>query len=331
MSNKALTEQFLEYCKAKGMSKLRVLKYYYSLPKIAKWLNDKPFKQVTKNDMIKLMSIIEQNSDYKEWTKNTYRTVIKRFWKWLYGDEEYPDTVRWIKVGMKKERQKLPEDLLTEDEIQKLIQTSNNIRDRVLILCLYESGCRISELLNLKIKNIQLDEYSPIIIVNGKTGSRRIRLIDKDGLLKSWLQTHPCKDNPDEYVFISLTTNRIKNKPIEYRAVVKILKALAVKSGIKKKVNPHNFRHSRATYLANKLTEAQMKQMFGWTQSSDMASVYVHLSGRDIDEPLLKMSGLLDKEQEKEQQTMKSFEERLRNDPEFRNKVAKLWLEVGKR
>lgn len=71
----------------------------------------------------------------------------------------------------------------------------------------------------------------------------------------------------------------------------KTLTTLAQRAGIKKHVHPHLFRHSRATALANKLTEAQMKEFFGWTQASEMASVYVHLSGRDVDNALLALHG----------------------------------------
>ena len=72
----------------------------------------------------------------------------------------------------------------------------------------------------------------------------------------------------------------------------KCYRKLAEKAGVKRRINPHAFRHARATYLASKLTEAQMKELFGWIQSSDMASVYVHLSGRDVDNALLRLHGL---------------------------------------
>ncbi|GAH95915.1 unnamed protein product, partial [marine sediment metagenome] len=54
---------------------------------------------------------------------------------------------------------------------------------------------------------------------------------------------------------------------------------------------PHLFRHSRATHLANVLTEAQLREFFGWTKRSEMTSIYVHLSGRDVDKALLKHYG----------------------------------------
>ncbi len=73
---------------------------------------------------------------------------------------------------------------------------------------------------------------------------------------------------------------------------------LAKKAGIKKKVNSHMFRHSRATNLATHLTEAQMKEYFGWVQSSKMVSIYVHLSGRDTDKTILRLYGKIPKEDE---------------------------------
>jgi integrase/recombinase XerD len=71
-----------------------------------------------------------------------------------------------------------------------------------------------------------------------------------------------------------------------------MLKSVIKETGIKKRVYPHLFRHSRATMLANHLTEFQMNQYFGWTQGSDMPSTYVHLSGKDLDGALLKLNGL---------------------------------------
>ena len=77
-----------------------------------------------------------------------------------------------------------------------------------------------------------------------------------------------------------------------------MLRKLAEKARVK--INPHAFRHARATHLASKLTEAQMKELFGWVQSSDMASVYVHLSGRDVDNALLRLHGLTKDKEDKD-------------------------------
>ena len=69
------------------------------------------------------------------------------------------------------------------------------------------------------------------------------------------------------------------------------MRKIAKRTGIEKNVNPHNFRHSRATDLANWMTEAQMDKFFGWILGRKMASVYIHLSGRDIDKVVLRIYG----------------------------------------
>ena len=71
-----------------------------------------------------------------------------------------------------------------------------------------------------------------------------------------------------------------------------MLHVTAIRAGIAKRVNPHSFRHARASNLANFLTEAQMKEYLGWVGDSRMASTYVHLSGRNIDNALFKLNGI---------------------------------------
>jgi hypothetical protein len=73
---------------------------------------------------------------------------------------------------------------------------------------------------------------------------------------------------------------------------------IAKKAGIKKRVYPHLFRHTRATHLAKHLTEQELKIYFGWTMGSDMPSTYVHLSGKDIEQKILQLSGIVQKEKE---------------------------------
>ncbi len=74
---------------------------------------------------------------------------------------------------------------------------------------------------------------------------------------------------------------------------------LGKEAGIKKPVNPHNFRHSRATFLAKHLTERQLREFFGW-KDYRMADIYVHLAGRDVDSALLKIYGIKMDENEKD-------------------------------
>jgi len=120
---------------------------------IARWLN-KPFEDAAKEDILKLVQKVEL-SDYSDWTKHDYKAMLKIFYRWLRGTEEYPEEVKWIRPGRRRKKI-LPEELLTEDEVKKMVQVARNQRDKAFVLVLYESGCRIGEILSLKIMNVQL-------------------------------------------------------------------------------------------------------------------------------------------------------------------------------
>lgn len=294
--NKQKIFDFYHECIVRGYSKARILKYLSTLLSLAKLLG-KPFVDARKEDIIEVIAKIEQ-SNYSDWTKHDFKSILKVFFKWLRKTEDYPEEVRWIKVTSKS-RVKLPEELLTVEEVLKMVNVAEHIRDKAFVLTLYESGCRIGELLTLQIKHVHFDKFGATLIVNGKTGQRRVRVILSTPKLNQWIENHPLKDNPNAPLWITLG----KNKRVwRYSTAKDLIKKLAEKAGIKKRVYPHLFRHSRATYLANYLTEAQMKQYFGWVQGSEMASIYVHLSGRDLDKALLRLNGLEEGREQKEEE-----------------------------
>jgi len=293
--NLQLIKQFSDSCYAEGIGKLRVMKYIYTLKNLSSMLN-KEFDKAKKKDIITLVGAIEKK-DYSDWTKHDYKVAVKKFYKWLRDTEEYPAEVKWIKTTVKRRNGKLPEGLLTEEEVKKLIEAANNSRDKALISVLYESGCRASELLSLKLKNVEFDKYGCIILVNGKTGMRRIRLITSAPYLRNLINDHLHKDDPNFPLWIVLGNNT--DKGIIYTTLRHILERVADRVNFKKDVNPHHFRHSRATFLANHLTEAQLCEYLGWVKGSDMPSTYVHMSGRDIDNAVKKIHGLIEEKEKK--------------------------------
>ncbi len=67
--------------------------------------------------------------------------------------------------------------MLTAEKVNKLIESADHIRDKAFISTLHESGCRIEELLCLQLKYVQFDKFGAVLLVNGKTGQRRVRVI----------------------------------------------------------------------------------------------------------------------------------------------------------
>jgi len=306
--NTKLIEKFLKQLFAEGISEPRVIKYANHLKIIAERIN-KNFLDVTKEDITMFLSELEQHGyipktkndksliPYSEWTKMDYKVTLKRFFRFL-GKEEL---IKDVKTTIRNNRKKLPEELLTKSEIKKMIETADHPRDKAMISLLYEGGLRIGELASLKIKNVVFDEYGAVIKVKGKTGERRVRIVSSASLLSKWIETHPERKNKNASLWINLSTN-YKNKGITYKGMSERIKKIAKKAGVDKKITPHLFRHSRATHLATMLTEAEMNEYFGWVQGSDMPATYVHLSGRDVDDKMLRIYGLKREGKEKEEE-----------------------------
>ena len=287
---------YYEFLVAQGLSIPRIAKCLHLAAKIDNVLK-KDLKKLNKSDIIKYLGWME-NSSYTEWTKKDFRVGLKKFIRWLNNDNE-PDYFKIIKSTIKNKSKLLPQEILTQKEVMKLIKYASQVRDKAIISVLYESGCRIGEILTLKLKHIVFDEYGCLLNVNGKTGVRQVRIISSTSILNQWISDNPHSNNSDSYLWCS--HKYVNNELIGYNSVKKVLEKTARRAGINKKVNPHAFRHARATHLATKLTEAQMKMYFGWTQSSKMAAVYVHLSGRDVDDAILKLHGIKKQELEKEE------------------------------
>ncbi|WP_292388591.1 tyrosine-type recombinase/integrase [Methanosarcina sp. UBA5] len=302
MSNKniKLIKNFVHSCYTEGLSDQRVLKYITTLKSIGLLMN-KDFDKVTKTDIENLLIAVNQKTQ-SEATRHDYKISLKKFYKWLYKGDE-PELTKWFTTGTKNKDRKLPEDMLTEEEIIKMINTAPNTRDKAMIGLLWDIGARIGEVGTLKIKHVKFDEYGAVIIVNGKTGPRRVRAVWSVSYLMNWLEEHPERDNPEAPLWFNLSHRKKGLENMQYGAIRMQLQRIAETAGIKKRIHTHLFRHSRATYMANHLTEAQMNIHFGWVQGSNMPSIYVHLSGRDVDQAVLKANGIEIKEEENKPKT----------------------------
>jgi integrase/recombinase XerD len=287
------------------MTPLRVVKYINQLTVVAGFalrIAGKPLGNFDRKGIEKIISQINTAS-YADNTKHDYKVAVRKYFQWLRGyDEEtgeFPEEVRWIKPENKKTRL-LPEALISGEDLNKLAQAAENLRDRAFVLLDYESGGRIGEILSRLIKHVTFDKYGAVLLVDGKTGPRRIRLIACVPALAQWLNVHPFRNDPNSPLWVGLGTVG-RNEPLSYNGARAMLGRLVKKAGINKRVYSHLMRHSRATELATFLTDAQMDEVLGWVQGSDRTATYVHLCGRDVDGALLAAMGITpDKEEKKE-------------------------------
>ena len=281
-------ESFLEYLELSGASRETRRGYVVAIKTLG--ADDKSYHDLGKEDIVRWMRKLDEKYPSPH-TRHDYRRRVKRFLRWLHnGDDRekpLPEAVACIKVG--KLRRGLGVDVLTEREVKAMVEVCESQRDRAMMFTLYESGCRAGELLSLRIRDVELDRYGAVIRVRGKTGERRMRIVAAVPDLQLWLNMYPRADNPDAPLW---PRTRDPNKAIGVTNLGHLVKRYTAKAGINKRVHPHVFRHSRATHLANVFTDAQMRVYFGWTKDSEIPSIYVHLSGRDVDATLLRHYGM---------------------------------------
>jgi integrase/recombinase XerD len=291
--NKAKIQEFLDYLETQEISLPRRIRYLQNLSKLAALLQVN-FDRATRNQ-IEAVILKHGRFDLADETKIQFKIMTKRFYRWLKdpNDEEYPPEVKWIKTTSRNPVLPNPEDILSEKDVEALLNAAEYSRDKAFVAMLFDLGTRVGEFLSIQRKNIVFDELGAVLVVDGKTGQRRQRLIMSVPFVAKWLNDHPDK-RPEAPLWVHHAQVCHEEGPValDYYAARKLLMRLQRKAGIQKPLNPHAFRHARATHLANYLTEAQLKKIFGWTQNSRMPGRYVHLSGKDVDEALLRVHGL---------------------------------------
>ena len=133
------------------------------------------------------------------------------------------------------------------------------------------------------------DELSYIMVpIRGKTGMRRVPIVFSVPYLSNYLNTSGLAQRIYSPLFLTSF-----NAPLNYPAVRKLFRDLKERTGIKKRIHPHLFRHSRATaYAKLGLSDQQLKTYFGWVGDSKMVATYTHLAGTDIDDAIIEANNL---------------------------------------
>ena len=214
---------------------------------------------------------------------------IKGFYKYLSYENlisvDPSELIELPRLG-----RKLP-DTLSIHEIDQLFETidmskASGPRDRAMAETIYSAGLRVSELVNLKISNIYED--IGFLRILGKGNKERLTPIGKSALkfIKSYqseVRNHmQIKSGHEDYLFL----NRFGNK-ISRVSVFNLIKNLALRAGINKKISPHTFRHSYATHLIEGGADLRAVQEMLGHESITTTEIYTHLD-RDYLKQIIK-------------------------------------------
>lgn len=325
-------KRFIRHLNLTDIGEKRQYFYAVRLRKVYEIMQES-FLNPTKDDIMELMDTLKHR-DYEENTVEDYKTTIKRFYKWLLNDDEgFPPEVAWIKRKSRIGRTKKPEDLITENEINSLIDNCTNSRDRALFSLLYDSGCRIGEILTLRIKDLIFDNYGGIVKVTGKTGFRNVRIFGNSTIyLRNWLDSHPDQNNPDSWLFCGYAYKTTIKKQMTYDDVHSALRKALKRAGITKRIHPHLFRHTRASIIAQKSVPTSIfESEMGWIPGSRQVRTYVHLTGKQVDDRFLEAMGIKKKEENHEEIRPKICPRCGESNVSTSSKCRKCWLPLNEK
>ncbi len=299
-----------------------------------KALHNKPLLEITRDDILSYLESLRKPEDIDPLHKwigsyNLKRDCLAKFFKWLYNPDiaakDRPIPVVWRNIPRLKRKEQsiyLPSDLWTQEEDFLFLRYCPSKRDRCYHAISRDASARPHEILGMKVRSVHFkltddEKQYAEVLVNGKTGSRYIPLIDSIPYLKDWIDSHPQPGNPNALLIPSLNHSTFGRK-MSQRAIYMIYKRYKtdffprlledpnappedknkIKELLKNPWNPFIRRHSALTEKSKILKEHTLRQHAGWSPRSQMHMKYLHYYGNESSESLLESYGIITKNQQ---------------------------------
>ena len=282
----------MDYLRSRNSSPETLRAYREDLTQFIRFLKKEKITTPQKVDTLAMRGfIVALRQDYKLKNVSLARKIAacRSFFKWL-NKMEIISTNPTDVLRTPKLEKKLP-DFLTESEFEKLIATPDTtklggLRDRAIMEALYSSGARISELVNLKLKDI--DFNNGVMHVYGKGRQERLALLGKPALkaieiylearnrepVRGSRQGKKQKTDGSAYLFLNLRGGRLTDRSIR-RGII----AYARYAGLPaRKISPHTLRHSFATHLLNHGADLRSVQELLGHKNISTTQIYTHVT-----------------------------------------------------
>ena len=210
-NNRKLIESFQNYLFSMGSGNARVAKLSNQLIKVAtfeengKRVFPADFDTAKRNDILNLVSFLNRMESLSDATKSDYRRAIKQFYRWykeedtkLYSEDasvrmQAQRRYQYIEKDVKREykvKQIDPAEVLQDEEIHHVVTKGcKTIKEKAVLKFLHEVGVRPGELINFRVKDIDIRKKWGVAYVDGKTGRRPVQFIRSKPYVVQWLET----------------------------------------------------------------------------------------------------------------------------------------------
>lgn len=267
-ANRTLLNNFYKYLKGKRYSESTVHTYSQLVADFVEFYNNEAIENLNNRSVEHYIETIYVKRNYAINTQRQFISAMKLFVV-FYRDSKIND----LELQRPKKARILP-NVLSYIEIIRLIQVTKNLKHRMVIALIYSSGLRISELINLKVADLEIDRRQ-IFIKNAKGKKDRYVSLAESilPLLKNYLMTY----SPKEYLIEGQHGLKYSDSSIR-----KFLKHSCKLAKIKKLVSPHTLRHSYATHLLEQgVNLRHIQELLGHARP-ETTMVYTHVARKDL-------------------------------------------------
>jgi len=251
--------EFLEWLKVVKKRNNRTIKQYASILR-----EFRRFEPITEKSWRRYLETITKN---KPTTQRNKLTVVKMYLNWKVDNGLLATRTRFWNQAEPSKSKPLPKALELE-EVQAIINATNDQYYRAVFSLLANTGMRVSELLNLQKDDVVLTAKSAKIFIRGKGNKERVVKVDKR-------------------IVEQAIKAGVLDRKVSPRAIEKAIKKAAEKAGIKKKVTPHMLRHSFAVALVEQGVPINKVQALLGHASLAITGVYLTIAADNFEVPIL--------------------------------------------
>jgi integrase/recombinase XerD len=285
LKNNTLSElvaEYLEHVRASGRSAATVSQYRFALLVFLRFCEREGLEtpdQLTRREVDRYSAWLRDQPGSKgrplaEVSANTYLRSLNLLLGWL---GEQGELARFRAKTQKSEPK--PLEVLTPAEIDAMLKAASSPRDRLIVRVLAETGCRLGELIALRVSDVVAQDGNHFLYLRGKTGERWVAIRrDLYRQLVAYISGgRPGRPNDEEPVFMGQRRRDGRYEPLTQSGVQQMIRYLARDAGIKKRVHPHLFRHTYGTeFIAQGGDSVMLAKILGHRSLAMINSVYAH-------------------------------------------------------
>ncbi len=247
----------------------RTIKTYKQLfEEFINFYASKKIDDISEPDILKYIRYLVQERGISSSYQNQAINTIKFYYEKVKGG-----TRKFYQLERPLKETKLP-TVFSIEEIQAIIKVTENIKHKTILMICYSSGLRLSEILNLKISDIDSNRMQ-ICIKAAKGKKDRYSLLSEK--LLPILREYYIKYRPKEYLFEGVNGGQYSE-----RSVQNLVKESMIKAKIKKEASVHTLRHSFATHLLENGTDLRYIQALLGHSSSKTTEIYTHVTSKAL-------------------------------------------------